>query len=67
MFESLIKSKLKSTIKEKMKDNKLILSEKELIQLINYYTDNEFKINLGIKSGEKTNEYYDTELTLELK
>ena len=46
MFKGMAINILKSIIKEKRIDGKLILTENKLIDLINEYTDNEFKITI---------------------
>ena len=68
MFKGMAVNKLKSIIKEKMIDGKLILTEDKLIDLINDYTDNEFKININPKyTSHYTQEYIGMELSLEKK
>lgn len=56
MFESIIKSKLKAVIKEKMINNKYEIKLDELIELINSYTDNELNIKWIMKYNNLGNE-----------
>ena len=67
MFKGMAINKLKSIIKEKMIDGKLILTEDKLIDLINEYSDNEFNIQLSFKGGDIPENYYDIELIFEEK
>jgi len=67
MFEGMAKAALKSSINSKAINNKLILNEKEIIDLINKYTDNEYIVKIGNKFGNNPSEYYDIELSLEKK
>ena len=46
MFLSLIKSNLKSTIRDSMKDNLKVMTHGDLLNLFNSLTDNEFNIDL---------------------
>lgn len=65
--KSMAISMIISSIRNKMINRKLTLSEKELIDLINEYTDNKFKIQIVQKFGNDVETYYDTELIIEEK
>lgn len=50
MFESMAKMGLKKIIRDKMIDKKLVMNIKELLDLIENFTDNE--INIYLNSNE---------------
>lgn len=60
MFEAMAKSKFKNIIREKMTDKLLTMSHADIINMLNEFTDNEFKIDLI-----NGNEQHTTELILQ--